>query len=83
MAAHEAWLFGAFGAEPATQIPETHFAHLGAPVARVWTSTSDISFSPPLERVVAPEAEEVARTVRTTIGHRGRTTSAPGIHRGT
>lgn len=34
--------------------------------------------SPPLERAVAPQAEEIAQAVRTTIGYRGRTTSASG-----
>jgi len=70
--AHEAWRFGGFGAELAAQISERHFGRLGAPVARVGAKHSHIPFSPPLERAVAPQAEEITHAVRTTLAHRGR-----------
>ncbi len=76
--AHEAWRFGGFGAELAAQVSERHFDRLGAPVARVGAKSSHIPFSPPLERAVAPQAEEIAEAVRATIGYRGRPTSTSG-----
>jgi pyruvate/2-oxoglutarate/acetoin dehydrogenase E1 component len=68
--AHEAWRFGGFGAELAAQIGEMHFGRLLAPVERVGARTSHIPFSPPLERAVAPQAEEVVAAVNATIAHR-------------
>jgi len=76
--AHEAWRFGGFGAELAAQVSETHFGRLAAPVARVGAKSSHIPFSPPLERAVAPQAEEIVDAVRSTIGYRGRLTSTSG-----
>jgi pyruvate dehydrogenase E1 component beta subunit len=68
--AHEAWRFGGFGAELAAQISERHFGRLGGPVARVGARRSHMPFSPPLERAVAPQAEEITEAVRATLRHR-------------
>jgi pyruvate dehydrogenase E1 component beta subunit len=68
--AHEAWRFGGFGAELAAQISERHFDRLGAPVARVGAKRSHFPFSPPLERAVAPQAEEITEAVRSTLRFR-------------
>ena len=62
--AHEAWTFGGFGAELAASITEELFDVLEAPVARVGARRMHIPFSPPLERAVVPQSEEIVTAVR-------------------
>jgi pyruvate/2-oxoglutarate/acetoin dehydrogenase E1 component len=61
---HEAWTFGGFGAEVASQITEQLFDVLEAPVARVGSRRSHIPFSPGLERAIVPQHEEIVEAVR-------------------
>ena len=68
--AHEAWRFGGFGAEVAAAITEELFDVLEAPVARVGAQRSHIPFSPPLERAVVPQKEEIVEAVRRVAGRR-------------
>jgi pyruvate/2-oxoglutarate/acetoin dehydrogenase E1 component len=66
--AHEAWTFGGFGAEIASEIQEALFDELEAPVLRVGARTSHIPFAPGLERAVVPAAEEIAAAARRVAG---------------
>ncbi len=67
--AHEAWRFGGFGAELASQLTEELFDDLKAPVARVGAASAPIPFSPPLEAAVVPGvADIVAGAVSTFRG---------------
>jgi pyruvate dehydrogenase E1 component beta subunit len=68
---HEAWRAGGFGAELAARITEELFDELEAPVARVGARTAHIPFSPPLERAVVPQKEEIVEAVRGVLA-RGR-----------
>jgi pyruvate dehydrogenase E1 component beta subunit len=72
---HEAWRAGGFGAEVAARITEELFDELGAPVARVGARTAHIPFSPPLERAVVPQKEEIVEAVRAVVERAGSTTS--------
>jgi len=66
--AHEAWRFGGFGAELAATIHERLHADLLAPVARIGAKHAPIPFSPPLERYVIPQVDDIARAVREVVG---------------
>jgi pyruvate dehydrogenase E1 component beta subunit len=68
---HEAWRAGGYGAEVAARIAEELFEELEAPVARVGARTAHIPFSPPLERAVVPQKEEIVEAVRGVLA-RGR-----------
>jgi pyruvate dehydrogenase E1 component beta subunit len=70
---HEAWVTGGFGAEVAALITEALFDELEAPVARVGARSSHIPFSPPLERAVVPQHEEIVEAARGVVA-RGRQT---------
>jgi pyruvate dehydrogenase E1 component beta subunit len=61
---HEAWRFGGFGAEIASQIYERLFRELRAPVTRVGAAQSHIPFSPSLENAVVPSVEDIVTTCR-------------------
>jgi acetoin:2,6-dichlorophenolindophenol oxidoreductase subunit beta len=61
---HEAWRFGGFGAEIASQIHERLFRELRAPVTRVGAAASHIPFSPPLENAVVPTVEDIVIACR-------------------
>jgi pyruvate/2-oxoglutarate/acetoin dehydrogenase E1 component len=74
---HEAWTAGGFGAEVAARITEELFDELEAPVARVGARTAHIPFSPPLERAVVPQKEEIVDAVRAVLA-RGRQTAPRG-----
>jgi pyruvate/2-oxoglutarate/acetoin dehydrogenase E1 component len=60
---HEAWVAGGFGAEVAARITEELFDELEAPVARVGARSAHVPFSPPLERAVIPQHEEIVDAV--------------------
>jgi len=68
--AHEAWTFGGLGGEIAAIITEELFDLLEAPVARVGAQRLHIPFSPPLERAVVPQQEEIVDAVRRVTGRR-------------
>ena len=62
--AHESWKVGGVGAELASQIQEKLFDYLDAPIVRVGAEHTPIPFSPPLEKRVIPDAEDVYRAVK-------------------
>lgn len=64
LVAHEACRRGGAGAEIAATISEDLFDYLDAPVKRVGAKDVPIPFSPPLERFVIPQAEDIATAVR-------------------
>jgi len=68
--AHEAWRFGGFGAEVASQVGERLFGRLDAPIQRVGARRSHIPFSPPLERAVVPQADEIIQAARAVVRYR-------------
>jgi pyruvate dehydrogenase E1 component beta subunit len=67
---HEAWVQGGFGAEVAARVTEELFDVLDAPVARVGARTAHVPFSPPLERAVVPQHEEIVAAARSAVGYR-------------
>jgi TPP-dependent pyruvate/acetoin dehydrogenase alpha subunit/pyruvate/2-oxoglutarate/acetoin dehydrogenase E1 component len=70
MVAHEAWTFAGFGAEVAAVLTEKLWGDLAAPVLRVGALSSPIPFSPPLERAVVPEADEIVDAARRLAAYR-------------
>ncbi len=70
---HEAWVAGGFGAEVAARITEELFDELEAPVMRVGARSSHIPFSPPLERAVVPQHEEIVDAVVRIVSRRRQT----------
>jgi pyruvate/2-oxoglutarate/acetoin dehydrogenase E1 component len=73
---HEAVLpFGA-GAEVAAQITELSFDALLAPVARVGAPPVPMPFSPPLESVCIPDADDVVAAVRKAMSYPERRSGA-------
>ncbi|HJU50837.1 MAG TPA: dehydrogenase E1 component subunit alpha/beta [Acidimicrobiia bacterium] len=70
LVAHEAWTFGGFGAEVAASLTERLWGDLAAPVLRVGAQSSPIPFSPPLERAVVPEANEIVEAARRLMAYR-------------
>lgn len=70
--AHEAWRFGGFGAEVAATLAERLWGRLVAPVVRVGARGVPIPFSPPLERFVIPQVEDIVAAVREVLGERAR-----------
>lgn len=61
--AHEAVVTGGLGAEIASQIQERAFYYLDAPVLRVGAKNVPIPFSPPMEKYVAANQQDVRRAV--------------------
>lgn len=61
---HEAPLFGGFGGEIAAAIMEQAFDWLDAPVARVGAPESPVPYNDRLERAWMPDAERIARAVK-------------------
>ncbi|MCS6867765.1 MAG: alpha-ketoacid dehydrogenase subunit beta [Thermus sp.] len=62
--AHETWRFLGPGAEIAATLEERLWRRLRAPVARVGAAHVPIPFSPPLERRVIPQVEDILRAAR-------------------
>ncbi len=62
--AHESWKVGGVGAELASQIQEKLFDFLDAPIVRVGAEHVPIPFSPPLEKRVIPDSDDVYRAVK-------------------
>lgn len=61
--AHEAVVTGGLGAEIASQIQERAFYYLDAPVLRVGAKNVPIPFSPPMEKYVAANQQDIRRAV--------------------
>ena len=70
LVAHEAWTFGGFGAEVAASLTERLWGDLAAPVLRVGAKSSPIPFSPPLERAVVPDVNEIVAAARRLMAFR-------------
>jgi 2-oxoisovalerate dehydrogenase E1 component beta subunit len=64
---HEAPGFGGFGGEIAAIIAEKAFEYLDGPVVRVTSLNTPVPFSPPLEKVFAPDAQKVYDAARKLI----------------
>lgn len=62
--AHEAWRFLGLGAEIAATLEERLWRKLKAPVARVGAAHVPIPFSPPLERRVLPQVEDILKAAQ-------------------
>ena len=67
---HEAVQFGGLGAEIASQIQESAFDYLDAPVSRVGAPFSPVPFSPALEKHYIPDAVRIADDVRAILQRR-------------
>jgi pyruvate dehydrogenase E1 component beta subunit len=70
LVAHEAWTFGGFGGEVVALLTESLWGVLAAPVLRVGAKSSPIPFSPPLERAVVPEVNEIVEAARRLMAYR-------------
>jgi acetoin:2,6-dichlorophenolindophenol oxidoreductase subunit beta len=64
---YEANRTGGFGAEIAAEIGEQLFEHLVAPVARVAAKDVPIPFSPPMEKFVIPQVEDITSGVKAVL----------------
>lgn len=65
---HEATRTGGAGAEIAATLQELCFDYLDAPIARLGAKHVPIPFSPPLERYVIPQVEDIISAVKGLIG---------------
>lgn len=65
---HEAWKNAGFGAEVVSRIQEDMFDYLDAPVIRIAGLDTHIPFSPPLEKLVVPNAKDIKGAVRKVLG---------------
>jgi acetoin:2,6-dichlorophenolindophenol oxidoreductase subunit beta len=61
---HEAVRFGGIGAEIASEIQESAFDHLDAPVGRLGAPFTPVPFSPALEANYVPDAARIEEAVR-------------------
>jgi acetoin:2,6-dichlorophenolindophenol oxidoreductase subunit beta len=68
---HEAVRFGGLGAEIAAQIQEEAFDHLDAPVARIAAPFSPVPFSPVLEQIYLPSADDIEAGIRGVLARPG------------
>jgi len=68
MVVHEAVRFGGIGAEYAAQIQELAFDYLDAPVGRVGAPFAPVPFSPVLEKLYVPNAEQIVAEVKRLTG---------------
>lgn len=65
---HEAVRFGGFGGEIAAQIQELAFDWLDAPVARIGSPFAPVPFSPALESIYVPNADQIVSETRKMLG---------------
>jgi pyruvate dehydrogenase E1 component beta subunit len=68
LVAHEAVQFGGLGGEIVAQIQEQAFDYLDAPIARIGAPFCPVPFSPPLEKVYLPNAEDIVSKIKGTLG---------------
>lgn len=61
---HEAWEYGGFGGEIAAHVCEEAFFYLDGPVKRIGALHCPHPFSPVLEEVMMPSAEQIVSEVR-------------------
>ena len=67
--AHEDKVHGGFGGEIASQIQETAFPWLDAPIARVGSEFTPVGFNRILERAILPNTEKVLEAIRKTLAY--------------
>jgi pyruvate dehydrogenase E1 component beta subunit len=65
---HEAVRFCGVGAEIAAQITEEAFDYLDAPPTRIGAPSSPVPYSPALERIWVPGADQIVETARKLVG---------------
>jgi pyruvate dehydrogenase E1 component beta subunit len=68
LVAHEACERGGAGAELAAVIAEEMFDQLDAPIQRLGARNTPIPFSPPLERAVVPQVDDIVAAVKDVYG---------------
>lgn len=68
--AHETWRFLGPGAEIAATLEERLWGKLKAPVFRVGAAHVPIPFSPPLERRVIPQVEDILKAAKGVLAWR-------------
>jgi pyruvate dehydrogenase E1 component beta subunit len=68
---HEAVRFGGLGGEIAAQIQEEAFDYLDAPVARIAAPFSPVPFSPVLEQIYLPSADDIEAGIRGVLARPG------------
>lgn len=68
--AHEGWRFLGPGAEIAATLEERLWGKLKAPVGRVGAAHVPIPFSPPLERRVLPQVEDILKAAKEVLAWR-------------
>lgn len=64
----EAPLRGSSASEIAATVAEKGFCHLKGPIVRVTRPDVPIPFSPPLEKLLTPDADQIVRAVRRAVG---------------
>ena len=64
---HEAVKFGGFGGEVTAQIQDEAFDYLDAPIMRVGAPSCPVPFSPALEQVYMPNADDIVAKVKATL----------------
>ncbi len=67
--AHEDKVHGGFGGEIVSQIQETVFPYLDAPIARVGSEFTPVGFNRILERAILPDTERVLAAARKTLAY--------------
>ena len=69
LVAHEDKVHAGFGGEIASQIQETIFPYLDAPVGRVGSTFTPVGFNRILERAILPSAQKVLAAAKTVLGY--------------
>jgi 2-oxoisovalerate dehydrogenase E1 component len=69
LVAHEDKVHGGFGGEIASQIQETVFPFLDAPIGRVGSTFTPVGFNRILERAVLPSTERVLDAARKVLAY--------------
>jgi 2-oxoisovalerate dehydrogenase E1 component len=67
--AHEDQLTCGFGAELAARAADELFEHLDAPVRRVAALDAPVAYYPQLEEVILPQASDVLKAIKDTVGY--------------
>ncbi|HEY7574448.1 MAG TPA: transketolase C-terminal domain-containing protein, partial [Thermoanaerobaculia bacterium] len=69
LVAHEDKVHGGFGGEVASQIQETVFPYLDAPIGRVGSTFTPVGFNRILERAVLPNTEKVLEAAKKVLAY--------------